>query len=87
MDYYGGVANLPNIAVSVIVVLDDRVGSACQGGREWLVEKLDSNDDILIALLGIFVGNQLYDPQSRVNRIALSPSGNCWLFDELTGVV
>lgn len=87
MNHNRSVADFPNITVSVIVELDDCICPACKRRCERFVEQLDSNNDVLVALLSVFVGDQLDHRQGRVDRIAFGPTRQIRPFDEMTGVV
>lgn len=87
MDHNRCVADLSNITVSVIVELDDCICPACKCRCERFVEQFDGNNNVLVTLLSVLVGNQLDHRQRRVDRIAFGPARLFRLFNEMARVV
>ena len=63
-----GVTYLSYIAISFSIEIQDSVEAACNGCRNWLIQNFDGSYNILILILGIFIGDLLDDTESIGHR-------------------
>ena len=55
----GGVADLPDIAIGIIVVLYHSISAAREFAGKRFIEQLDSHHHVLVVLLCVLIGDQL----------------------------
>lgn len=79
-----GAAYFPNVVEALAVVLFGGGTAAGNVGEKGFVEELDGDDDILVGLNGVFVGNLGYDVVGEGDGVASCPFGGA---GSLAGVV